>query len=286
MQDPSSSTTLSSDELLTLTRAWIAVASGHHAHVTLEQIRALFWDRVGAEYAAKSARPRTAGELRGQWQSMRPSLAPFITLLSLKWKSLKLPKDGGTCPNEVFEWTVQAFRTSVMRDFAFLDVAWTLVNEKMWWGVLKPQLLQHFQLMQKEEQELKDQRDLEGQQESPLVRGVTRQRSDEEGVEEESRRVRQRLDSEDLLPIEDVQQPQSELSSQELTPLKKAGALAREQKDAGVKAEQSAAVTELQLELAIMTQSEDGLSVEAKEYLLLQRQQILQKVKAKTQQHP
>ncbi|GMF65673.1 unnamed protein product [Phytophthora lilii] len=262
---------LTSEELVTLARAWIAVASGHQAHVTLEQINCLFWDQVGAKCAANGV-TRSIPELQTQWKAMRPSMVAFITLFSQKCKG---SRDNEVGLKEAFQSAVKTFRSATKTPFEYEAVAWLLVNHEMWWKVLKPQLLQQFALMHEEEELLVEELELEEISMSPVA-GVARSRCEDE--EELERRVRQRLDSDDLTSLTSVDELQQH-SSQAST-LKSAAS----QEVDEVKTAELAQVMEWRLELDIMTQSEDGLTDEAKEYLRLQRLRILQRLREKTQQ--
>ncbi|KAF4141273.1 hypothetical protein GN958_ATG09538 [Phytophthora infestans] len=92
------------------------------------------------------------------------------------------------------------------------------------------------------------------------------------------RRVRQRIEYAN--PYVEL-----DLTSEGSTPQKasvvQAGSEGRDDDDTGM-----ARVLERRLELDIMTQSEVGLSAEAKEYLRLQRRLILQNLKEKTLDQP
>ncbi|KAG3117835.1 hypothetical protein PI124_g4286 [Phytophthora idaei] len=161
-------------------------------------------------------------------------------------------------------------------------MAWLLVNQTTWWKVLKPKRMHQFASMHEEEdlnEEHEEQRHFPLSPEVPVspVCGSTRSRSEDD---EDERRVRQRVESGGLLSADETQQPVLVLSSERSTPLQ-AGSVGTEQKTADL-----ARVMERRLELDIMTHSEVGLSVEAKEYLFLQRRLILQNLKETTLHQP
>ncbi|KAG7376155.1 hypothetical protein PHYPSEUDO_014195 [Phytophthora pseudosyringae] len=276
-----------SAELMDLTRAWVAVASDRQAHGN-----ELFWDQVGVQYAASvpptCRRPRTVEELQRQWKAMRPSMVAFVTLVSQKWKSSKPPTGGSRYHGQAFEFAVKTFRAATRRNFEYEAEAWLLVSQATWWTALKPQLMQQYASMHEEEEQERQERaecpvTPEDVSASPVC-GRTRSRSDADDDEMQERRERRRLASEDLHSLtsgEEVQHSHLELPSEGSTVRETVihtGADGAEQKTAGAR------VMERRLELDIMTQSGAGLSAEAKEYLHLQRQLILRRLKERIHQ--
>ncbi|KAF4141282.1 hypothetical protein GN958_ATG09547 [Phytophthora infestans] len=223
-----------SEEVMSLARAWIAVASGPPAEQSVE----LFWKQVGSE---DNGNPCV------------PNMVAFVTLFSQKYK-----RSTDASLSLAFEWAVKTFRD------------------------LKPKLMHQFASMH-EEEELSEEQDEGGRPPVPQspktptspVCGNTRSRS--EGDEDE-RRMRQRIEYAN--PYVEL-----DLASEGSTPQKasvvQAGSEGRDDDDTGM-----ARVLERRLELDIMTQSEVGLSVEAKEYLRLQRRLILQNLIPKTLDQP
>ncbi|KAF4036780.1 hypothetical protein GN244_ATG11163 [Phytophthora infestans] len=112
-----------SEEVMSLARAWIAVASGPPAEQSVE----LFWKQVGSEYAGNmppTVGRRTVDELQRQWQSMRPSTVAFVTLFSQRYRS-----STDASLSLAFEWAVKTFRVATKREFEYVAVAWLLVNQ-------------------------------------------------------------------------------------------------------------------------------------------------------------
>ncbi|KAI9983436.1 hypothetical protein PInf_007467 [Phytophthora infestans] len=180
-------------------------------------------------------------------------MVAFVTLFSQKYKS-----STDASLSLAFEWAAKTFR----------DV--------------KPKLMHQFASMNEEEEQSGEQ-DEGGRPPVPQspkaptspVCGNTRSRS--KGDEDE-RRVRQRIEYAN--PYVEL-----DLTSEGSTPQKasvvQAGSEGPDDDDTGM-----ARVLERRLELDIMTQSEVGLSVEAKEYLRLQRRLILQNLIPKTLDQP
>jgi hypothetical protein len=301
--------TFSNEELQSLTRAWISVASDHPAS---ETANGRFWDHVGVEYAvnASPAFPtRTAEQLQRQWKVMCPSMVAVVTLFGQKCQHLS---SGATGEADAFAWAVETFRRSTKKPFAFAGTLWLLVSQKAWWKVLKPHFMQQFALildeedaelgLQEQQQEpatepeesvLSESLSLDDEsQELPLslVCGASRLRSGEEDEEDtRERRVRPRLVSEDvpsLTPVEEVLEALQKTESLGSVLLKGSSTSSSRPgyEEAEVKTREVNCVMEQRLELDIMTQSEDGLSLEAQEYLCLRRREILMKLREKIEQ--
>ncbi|GMF65669.1 unnamed protein product [Phytophthora lilii] len=237
------------DERLSLTRAWIKSALSHPTSDLLE-----FWNKVHLEYSdivPLSGTLRTAEELRVQWDTMLPSLVEFLTLFAKKWKQCQINLRYALARRkEAFRCAAIAYRVKKSTGFQDLATAWELANHEKWQDVMKILILQEEDVIQM----------LDGRPKQPNARGLklTREIID---LNQEDRRGRQRRLSEDhkftILPqtavSEEIQLKQAVTSG-------------------------------IQLEVDIMTRSEDGLSAEAIEYLRLRRLQILQKLRGQVEQ--
>ncbi|CEG46743.1 uncharacterized protein PHALS_03427 [Plasmopara halstedii] len=242
-------------DLLNLARAWITVASNTQP----EQDDCVFWKRVESAYATNVPPTNqcwTIDMLQKQWKAMRPAMVAFVTLFSQRYKKLETLGDN---VRQAFEWAIKTFRAATKKDFEFVSVAWLLVNQTTWWMVLKPRLMHQFASMHEEDETQEQQ---EKQQASIEVsQCTTRSSSADDRDQSRKRHIKQRGEFKNchsLPSAEDFHRMVDEQKSKDM-----------------------AQVMERRLELDIMTQSEVGLSPEAKEYLVLQRQLILQRLKKK-----
>ncbi|TDH72196.1 hypothetical protein CCR75_001020 [Bremia lactucae] len=246
---------LASVDLMNLTRAWIAVAS----NPSMEHCNNLFWEQVASTYVASvppTDKQRTIEELESQWKSLRPAMVAFVTLFSQKYKKANHSNDA---IRQAFEWAIKTFHATTKRPFEHVAVAWLLVNHAMWWKTLKPQLMHQFATTMHEEDTFVNQQDESFIAPVPLVCN-SRVRTVEDNDKGQDRRVKPRLGLE-----ESHLSPRGEL----YTDFPRDRPMTKDM----------VRVMERRLELDIMTQSDVGLTREAKEYLCLQRRLILQKLK-------
>ncbi|KAG7393167.1 hypothetical protein PHYBOEH_006165 [Phytophthora boehmeriae] len=262
------------EELITLGRSWASVlniAASNDVTLTGEQLTdlssdasRLFWLLVRSEFVARSppSRRRTAHELQTQWEKIRPSVAEFLHFFTWKWKVSRIhTSDASVCRQEALEYAAAAFIEETGCEFQYLEMARKLTYHEKWWSVLSPLLLREKKMsgggtnMREEVEE-----------DSPVKRqskrGIVRSRDEDEEGETAGRRVRRRVETTE-------QSPRNAPAKTSPSMLEKA-----EMKKAGV--------MERQLEMEMMTKSDEGLSDEAVEYLRLQRQLILGKLREKS----
>lgn len=251
------------ENLMNLTRAWITAASALPADHDNE----LFWKRVASAYAAITppiGHCHAIDTLQKQWKAMRPAMVAFVTLFSQKYRSSKVLNDK---VSQAFEWAIKTFHAATKKEFEYVSEAWLLVTQATWWTVLKPQLMHQFASMHEED----DRPDQYEKQPSSAEVSVSTTQS--RRVDDGGRRVKQRIEfmnADSLMPANKALPSEAQRLMVETRDDQKSKAMVR--------------MMERRLELDIMTQSDVGLSAEAKEYLALQRQLILQRLKEKMEQ--
>ncbi|GMF14706.1 unnamed protein product [Phytophthora fragariaefolia] len=258
------------DQQERLSRAWIKVVNETTAYdIALTQeimndlhheIGSSFWEWVQEEYtnSEQGGRERSIGELHSQWVSTMPSLVDFLALFCHKWVDSRLSsQDAEASREEAFSSGQNAFKEKHGYPFPQENTARLLVHHAKWRTLIKPLLMpeeNHYEQVAKVT--------MSKLRESP--RGVT-QRAKSVATNGRSARCVRQCQGND---------------AEKSTVWAEAGLSRLSESNDEKKLE----VMERQLDLDIMTCDEAGLSVEAKEYLRLQRAQILRKIRLQTGQ--
>jgi hypothetical protein len=273
-------------ETLALTRAWMAVAEDLAAYTLSAELKrelgspsCAFWTKVQARYATSRCEggiARSANELLRHWQATLRSLSTFLALFECEYfASRRSFRDDGACVEQALDWAVVEYRHEKGEAFQLTEEAALLTSHRKWWSVLKPLIA-----LQKEVSVGDEEASISPEVPQQEMRVRAHPRSEDEA---EKRRVRPRLDSEELALTETT--PVVLLSPVRSTGVEVASSPKRTCTTmADEVALRKVEVMERRLELEIMTRSEDGLSPEAVEYVRWQRQLVL--IKMREQMRP
>ncbi|OWZ13120.1 hypothetical protein PHMEG_00013614 [Phytophthora megakarya] len=261
-------------ELECLSRAWIKVVNEsiqHGVELSKELIEDCtqetcksFWELVQKEYSSLAPKDhaKTFDELYGQWNEVLPHLTEFLMVFSRLWKGCNLSgQDAEVRCEKAFTAVQKEFQAKHGHDFEYEVTARLLIHHGEWWTVLKPLLMPSNEDKPESESSTPGD-DQESSNEPSTPENVST--PEELGTdEEEDTPKRSRLDSTTQVSISSSQSVDSQFEALDTKKLE---------------------VVERQLEWNIMTRSEDDLSAEGIEYLRLQRDQILRKMRMQTQE--
>ncbi|KAF1786026.1 hypothetical protein GQ600_19970 [Phytophthora cactorum] len=250
-------------EKLTLTRAWASTASLK----SLVGRPGVFWDKVRTNYSL-NAQVRTAEELLAQWQTMVQSMDEFLKLFQQKYFQFRQNlRSDLACVGLSYKWAAAEYNAKTGKAFREVNAASLLTNHRKWWTVLNPLV------------NLQQDAIVEGgltiatHTFPQAASGTVHLRGEDGGNQELDRRVRQRLNVES--PI--LQGSKTEIL---LSPLGSTIATAETKSIAlGTSGNAKVVVMERRLDLEIVTQSQEGLSDDAVEYLRWQRRLVLAKMR-------
>ncbi|KAG6962079.1 hypothetical protein JG688_00008783, partial [Phytophthora aleatoria] len=213
----------------------------------------VFWDKVRTNYSL-NAQVMTAEELLAQWQTMVQSMDEFLKLFQQKYfQSRQNLRSDLACVGLSYKWAAAEYNAKTGKAFreqdAIVEGGLTIATHTF------PQ----------------------------AASGTVHLRGEDGGNQELDRRVRQRLNVESpilqgskteilLSPLGSTSSELSPSSAQ--SPLQKPSILLSEHLEM-----RKVVVMERRLDLEIMTQSQEGLSDDAVEYLRWQRRLVLAKMR-------
>ncbi|ETI42775.1 hypothetical protein F443_12161 [Phytophthora nicotianae P1569] len=266
-------------EKLALTQAWIATAEDYAAKASTASLKSVFgrpgvfWDKVRANYSL-NVRVRTAAELLAQWQTMVRSMGEFLKLFEQKYfESRQDFHNDWESVGQAFKWAAAEYKAKTGAEFREVNAASLLTNHQKWWTVLKP-------LVNLQQDATVEAIDTDQPQ---AASGTVHVRSEDEENHDIGRCVRQRLNTEAPIlqgsKVEVLLSPLGSTSSG-FSPSSAQSTLHRPSLSLSECLEmRKVEVMERQLDLQIMTQSQEGLSDEAVEYLRWQRHLVLAKMR-------